>query len=108
MKVIYIAGPFRGENAWKVEQNIRRAEMVAWEVANRGHAPLCPHTNTRFFDGTLTDEYWLECGLVLLERCDAMVLVEGWETSEGTAGEIKHAEKNSIPIYKSASEIPLG
>lgn len=29
MKLLYIAGPFRGANSWEMEQNIRRAEEVA-------------------------------------------------------------------------------
>lgn len=30
MKKIYIAGPYRGSNAWDVEQNIRMAEELGF------------------------------------------------------------------------------
>ena len=59
MKVVYIAGPFRGPNAWEIEQNIRRAESLALEVWRAGAAALCPYTNTRFFQGAAPDDVWL-------------------------------------------------
>lgn len=36
MRIIYVAGPFRGSNAWEIEQNIRRAEAVGLAVAKVG------------------------------------------------------------------------
>jgi hypothetical protein len=100
MKVIYIAGPFRGVNTWEVEQNVRRAESVAFAVALTGAMPLCPHTNTRFFNGTITAEFWLRGTLELLRRADAVVLVAGWEKSIGTRAEIVEADKIGIPVFE--------
>ena len=59
MKVVYVAGPFRGPNAWEIEENIRRAERLALEVWRLGCACLCPHTNTRFFQGAAPDAVWV-------------------------------------------------
>lgn len=101
MKVAFVAGPYRGKTPWDVEQNVRRAECVAFEVARAGWMPLCPHTNTRFFDGTLDDDFWLLGTQELLRRCDAVVLVEGYEFSSGTLAEIKLAEFLGIPVYHS-------
>lgn len=88
--VLYIAGPFRAANAWLVEQNVRRAEEAALRAAELGWVPLCPHSMTRFFDGTLTDEYWLAATLELLRRCDAILMLPGWQGSAGARAE--HAE----------------
>ena len=99
MRVVFIAGPFRGKTAWDVERNIRRAEEVAMRVAELGAMPLCPHTNTRFFDGTLTDDFWLEGTQDLLSRCDAVVLVKNWQLSSGTKTEISLAEYLGIPVF---------
>lgn len=68
MRVVYIAGPFRAENAWEIEQNIRRAEEAALELWRAGAAVLCPHTNTRYFQGAAPDHVWLEGDLELLRR----------------------------------------
>jgi hypothetical protein len=99
MKVIYIAGRFRGKTAWDVEQNIRRAEDVAFNVACLGAMPLCPHTNTRFFDGTLTAEFWLSGTMELMKRCDAVFLVSGYEDSEGSKEEVVKALELNMPVF---------
>ena len=99
MRVIYVAGPFRGKNAWEVEKNIRRAEEWSFKLAEAGWMFMCPHTNTRFFDGTQTDKFWLEGTLELMRRCDAVFVCEGYENSSGTLGEIEEAEKLGLPVF---------
>lgn len=106
MKVIYVAGPYRAETPFKILQNIRRAEQIALQVWQAGHVALTPHMNTRLFDGECPDETWLTGGLELLRRCDAIILVPGWETSDGTFLEIEEAKKLNIPIYMTIEDLP--
>jgi len=98
MKVIYVAGPFRGPHAWAIEQNVRRAEAVAYEVFAAGHVALCPHTNTRFFDGALPDQVFIDGTLELMRRCDAVLVLPNWEQSMGTTGEILAAAEIPMPV----------
>lgn len=106
MIVVYIAGPYRGDTAWQVEQNIRKAEQWGYFLAKRYKIiPLIPHTMYRFFNGELTDEFWLEGTLELLRRCDAAWFCEGWRTSEGSVGEYQEAKRLGIPTYPTE---PLG
>jgi hypothetical protein len=99
MKVVYIAGPFRAANAWLIEQNIRRAEEVALEVWRMGAAVICPHTNTRFFQGAADDEVWLKGDLELVKRSDAVVMVSGWMSSVGARAELELADTLGIPVF---------
>lgn len=99
MRVIYVAGKFRGRDSWERENNVRRAEETAYEVAKLGAMPVCPHANTRFFDGTLTDQFWLDGTLELMKRCDALVMVPGWESSQGAVTEKRLAEELGIPVF---------
>jgi hypothetical protein len=101
MRVIYIAGPYRASTPYGVERNIRRAEAMMLLVAELGYVALCPHTMTRYLDGTFSDEYWLEATLELMRRCDAVVLCNGWEHSEGTRGEVAEAERLGLPVHTS-------
>lgn len=107
MKLIYIAGPYRGANAWEVEQNIRRAEEIGFEVASAGAIPLIPHTMYRFWDGTLDDRFWLACGIKLLEQCDAIVLCPGWTGSKGSMAERDHASVIGIPDFEYVGTEPM-
>jgi len=105
MQLVYIAGPFRAATAWEIEQNVRRAEELALEVARAGAMPVCPHTNTRFFHGQCTDEFWLAGTLELLRRCDAVVAAYGWERSSGSRAEIETAFKLGTPVFLAATSM---
>lgn len=94
--LLYIAGPYRGD----VDANIARARSVAIGVWRMGHVALCPHQNSAGMDGIVPDEQFLEGGLLMLARCDGMVLVPGWERSEGTLAEVAAAKEWGIPVYE--------
>lgn len=96
--MVYVAGPFRGPDHWAIAENIRSAERVAFKVWQAGAVALCPHLNTAHFQGALPDHMWLDGDLALLELCDALILVPGWERSEGTKAEVAFATRHSIPV----------
>ena len=99
----YVAGPYRskkGEHA--VLTNIRNAEAIAIELWKMGFPCLTPHLNTRLFGGVVeSDQVWLDGDLIMLIRCDFVVLIAGWENSSGTCTEIEEAMKYDIPVYTS-------
>lgn len=99
MKVIYVAGPFRGPNSWEIEQNIRRAETLALEVWRAGMAAICPHTNTRFYQGAADDAVWLAGDIAILLRCDAILMTPDWARSTGATAEKREAERLGIPVF---------
>lgn len=105
MKVIYIAGPFRGPNYWEQEQNIRRAEAVALEVWRLGAAALCPHNNTRFFQGALPDDVWMLGDLELMRRCDAILMLSGWGKSQGATVEEREARRLGMPVLYAIEQL---
>jgi hypothetical protein len=108
MKVIYIAGKYRsGDGEYYVRQNIRKAEEAALFVWLHGGVALCPHKNTAGFGGAynLPDEVWLNGDLRLLQLCDAVWLIEGWETSSGAKLEHEVARKQNIPCLFSHIEV---
>ncbi|MCU0912993.1 MAG: DUF4406 domain-containing protein [Planctomycetes bacterium] len=106
MKIVYIAGPFRGDNSWAVETNIRRAEEAALEVATvAGMVPLCSHTMYRYFNGTINDGFWLKATAELLGRCDAVLMVGTWTMSDGAMAERELAVDLGIPVFSRVSDL---
>lgn len=101
MKVVYIAGPFRGPTPWAIEQHVHHAEALAYEVAKLGAMPLCPQANTRHSHGLLTEEFWLEGTVELMSRCDAVLLTDDWHDSAGARNEVQVAHKLSLPVFDS-------
>jgi len=98
--LVYIAGPYRAATAWEVEANIRRAEEVAYRVARCGALPVCPHANSRgYFQGCAPDEFWLRGYLALLERLDALFLIDGGRASDGSVAEVGRAMDRGLPIF---------
>lgn len=89
--LVYIAGPFRGPTPLDVARNIERARDLALRVAQLGDGcfPITPHLNTAPFDKQMTDQFWLDGDIELMNRCDAMVLTEDYQTSSGARRELE-------------------
>jgi hypothetical protein len=105
MKLIYVAGPFRGPTAWDIECNVRRAEEIGYEVARCGAMPVIPHANTRFSHGQGPDEFWLDGTLELARRCDGLILVPNWDRSTGTRDEIAAMLGDGKPVFHTIAEL---
>jgi hypothetical protein len=107
MKVVYIAGKFRGPNAWEIHRNVHRAEQAALWVAQAGAMPLCPHANTAHFHGTCTDDFWIDGTLELLRRCDALFNFDPARALEsaGTRGEIAEAKRLGLPVFERHADL---
>lgn len=89
MRLVYIAGPFRGATPWDVHCNVHEAELLGLEVAKLGIYPVIPHAMTRNFDKLLTDQFWLDGTLELMMRCDALITTERWNLSSGARTEVE-------------------
>jgi len=99
MKLVYIAGPYRGASEWEVVQNIRRAEALALEVWQAGAACICPHKNTALLGGAADDSVWLEGDIEMMKRCDAVLCTDDWCRSKGAIEEVRICNEMHIPVF---------
>lgn len=99
MRLVYIAGKFRGANHWEIACNVHEAEAAAMRVAELGGMPVVPHSLGQRMQGTLNDEFWLEGTLLLLSRCDGILLLPNWVRSAGARAEADYAERLGIPRF---------
>lgn len=104
-ELVYIAGPISAPTEAEREANIRNAEHVYRELIQIGIAAVCVHSTARRLWGRVSEEAALAADLVLLARCDAVLLTPGWQTSRGTAIEIAHAAELGIPVYERLAEL---
>ena len=101
MKLLYVAGKYRDSRGeYHVLQNILAAREVMLELARMGYAVICPHTNSFLCNGALPDDLtWLDIDREIVSRCDGVVLITGWQQSEGALCEREFAEMNGIPCF---------
>jgi len=106
--LIYTAGPYRAQTPQEVDQNILTARGVAVKVWEKGHYALCPHLNANQFERLcgVPDSQWLKGDLIMLVRCDAILMVEGWEKSTGSKQELAHAIEHGLRVFYDLTEIP--
>jgi len=107
MRVVYVAGAYRGKSTWDIHKNVLKAEEVGLQLWKQGFVPIVPHKLTEFYQGECPDKVWLDGCIELLKRCDAIFMVDGWSTSRGAREELKIAEQLGMPIYSDLDKIPL-
>lgn len=102
----YVAGPYRSSKGmWGVWQNIQRASEIAHQLWYMKIPTICPHRNTMFFDneipqaGSISEEVFLAGDILILRRCDLLVIYDGWDSSFGTMGEVAEADRIGIPVF---------
>lgn len=96
--LVYIAGPYRAATEALVFANILKSRDAAIFLWRAGFAPICPHLNSLLMGGVVTDSDFLQGDIELLARCDAILLLADWNSSEGASGERNFAVRERIPL----------
>lgn len=95
----YLAGPMSGYPKYNFpnfdlackDLRIREMEILSPHEINHGE-----NENTR---GSLPYEHYLKAGLKLLLECDSIILLPGWEYSNGAVLEMKVATRLNYSRY---------
>lgn len=100
---IYISGPITGidENRCDVTFGFTAADL---EI--RGHEPISPWHVAKMLPDSFSYEDYMDIDMVLLKKCDAILMLDGWEESRGATREFGYASRNDLPIFYSINEIP--
>lgn len=110
MKVIFVSGSYSGGNYAEIQVNIEKSEIVSIELFKKDWSVFTPHKNTAHYDGynhvKFTYNFWMDVGMELLKRSDAIFMMKDWEKSKGALFEKKLAEKLNIPVYYEKDGIP--
>jgi len=93
---VYIAGPMTGLPLFnkpafnKAAQQLRHAGFSVISPAE-----LYPHTDRSW-------EYYMKAGLAALLQCDAILMLDGWESSRGAKLEFKVASALKLQVLYQA------
>src|SRR5512147_2887808 len=101
--LVYISGPYRDNTDAGISENIENARKAAIEIWELGYpmVAICPHLNTAHFerDAEISHNGYIAGDLMILARCDCILMLPDWERSEGSNIEKKFAEVRDIPVY---------
>ena len=100
MQIIYVAGRYRSNYEWQLEEFLRQAEDAALKLWEEGWAVICPHKNTAHFGGALgiPDKTWINGDLEILSRCDAIYMLSNYRESRGAMAELALAKKLGLQV----------
>lgn len=107
MKLVYLAGPFTASTPWGIEENIRAAESAAACILARRDdvALIVPHSIGRHFVGRAgTPGYWYAATMRMLEACEVIVMIDGWQKSSGSREEFKVAAGMGTQVFLSPDD----
>lgn len=107
-KVIYVAGPYRARDHEGVLANVARAREATAYLAAYRVSYISPHLNSHHTWEALRaadrrdpgDSYWLAATLTLMKRCDAILLLEGWPSSQGSLAEYAEARALGLAVFQ--------
>jgi len=99
---VYVAGAYSANNVLDVLKNIGRGEKACAELFRLGYAPFCPwHDKSYVTDNCDIDldvDQFYEYSIAWLRVSDCMLVLPGYEQSEGTLVEIEIANSINMPV----------
>ncbi len=96
---IYLSGPISGT----VDYMERFAEAER-DLTNDGAIVVNPAKILSYLPEDTTWEQYMELSLVMLKMCDAICLLEGWESSNGAALENAEAVKLGLKRFQQVED----
>lgn len=119
--LVFICGPYRATDAareqWPGEtdfeiitRHIGHARMMKAAVMRRGHSTYCPHMESAlmdYTDPTIPDGAHLNNCRRVLQHCTALMLLPGWEESNGAHIEHDIAKRGSKSVYDDILQLPV-
>ena len=101
---VYIAGAMRDHSPIVFLNNLQKGIRAGAELVMAGYAPFCPMLDSQYFlqlrePEEITAKMIMDVSMEWLMQCSAVLVLPGWENSEGTIREINRARIVSIPVF---------
>jgi len=103
IRLIYVAGRFNADTGLArrdhVTHAMRHAAWVLRQFGVQGLYPVVPHAQGEHLVGIGAEHIHYAGTLEIMRRCQAVLVVPGWEASKGTLAEIKEADTLGLPVF---------
>jgi hypothetical protein len=115
--IILIAGPYRSgtnDDPHLMAQNLERLESFALPIYRAGHIPMIgewvalpvmKQAGSIALGDAISEQYLYPVAGRLLERCDAVLRIEGM--SKGADEDVRIARQRGLPVYSGIEEVPV-
>lgn len=88
MSKIYIAGPMTSKQDW----NMGAFHIAEGALSKHGHTVLNPANNIPLCNPeSISHEEYMRIALAMLDCCDTIYMLQGWENSKGAKMELQYA-----------------
>lgn len=91
---IYISGPITGTNDH--EERFERAEKA---LKKEGHIVINPEKILRGMPDETKHKEYMKVALSLLDLCEGVYFLEGWQESQGCGIEFEYAYEHKMAIF---------
>lgn len=91
---VYLSGPITGTKGY-----MKHFAAVEQAIREEGNEVINPVRNCYVMPKTTTHEEYMKVCLAQLDCCDGIVMLKGWNASNGARQEFCHAVDKHMPIY---------
>jgi type III secretory pathway component EscU len=114
--IVLIAGPYRSgtnNDPALIARNLDKLEQFSLKIYEAGHIPLigewvalpiAKQAGSSQVGDAISEEYLYPVAKRLIERCDAVLRIEG--ASQGADEDVRLARQRGLPIYFDIGEVP--